>query len=226
MANETEVNQKDLLNKLNKEGIPMSSESRYSPSVLEIVEIETTMTGPTAKYDYLKKWEAGQAIIIVHFKIAEGESQGGRFNILQGLFNKNGKTKAYRGFIASDGTHVPSSYLGEIIHRIKELDEGQWDKEKSELFIPENLIGCKFEIGVRYGENDKGSYYFAEFEKQIKKDEEYAAQQGTDEETDEIVEGMEKEGVFDDEKKEEPVKKATPKKTKKEVIIEADDLPF
>lgn len=161
------MNEKILLDKLLTDGIDMEDKDKKYNNVkmlLKIDDIETTITGPEAKHDYLKKWEAGQAIAIFYFKSKTGEA----FNYLTKLFTKSGKLAIYSSFSLPDGTKKASSVIGEMIKRIKEYDEKQWESESK--FTLDKLIEKKFEIEVFCGtDKENKNFYIPQFEIEIEK---------------------------------------------------------
>lgn len=215
------INQEELLKKMQSEGVPEMSNSRYEEATLEVEEVETTMTGPTSKYDYMKDWEPGQAMIIIHFKVLDGEWKNGRFKLTTGLFTSTGNLRAFAGFTGDDGTYIPASELHDIISAVKEYDKEQWDAK--EPFSDKKLIGKKLKIGLRGYEGDERATFFIATERQLKKDEDYKNRQKTEE--DEEMPDVFEDKVEETEKKDLPVKKSVSTK-KQEVEFDDDDLPF
>jgi len=169
---QNKMDQEEMLKDLIKNGVDLSEDkgsTSYEVCEIEIFEVETTVTGPDAKYEYLKGWEAGQAMLILQLKVTDGVHKDVMTMQTISLYSRKGSLKTYRGFEGRDGL-VPSSVLGEIIHLIKEYDSTQWDETK---FKPGKLLKKKFTIGVKEitKKSDGSPAYLLEFEEQIAKDE-------------------------------------------------------
>ena len=201
------------------EGIEEPTSGRYEDALIEVGEVLVDKTGAGAAHEFLKSWEEGQVIIIVNFKILSGDWKGGNFNFVQNLYTKQGKLNMYRTFTGEDGSIIPSSYLGELVHRIKEFDAEQWDDS---AFTDAKLVGKKFEIGVRGYEGEEKQSFFAAWEKQLKKDEDYQKENPVGTETADDGIEFEDEVLVTPEKEE---KKLPPKKEAEDDIV-AEDLPF
>lgn len=201
-------------------------------STVKIANVEYGVVGNVKHFeDYESSSWNGVAIIKIYLEIIEGEHKGYVWEEMQGLFNRANKTNASRGFEDKDtGRYVPSTVLGEIIHRIKEHDPDQWEETP---FYPRKLKGCVFKIGTRLS----GGYIFAGFEKKIEADKEYREKQNEGKQEERPQKKQESQPKLTPDSNEQNRKKVERSmkevKEEKEAMdrkgddeIDVDDLPF
>lgn len=134
------------LAEFNKKGLEEESSGvNFEEALIKITGVDTSMSGPSSKYDNLKKIEHEMAFIIFTIKVGDGEHKGETFKWHTVLLSKSGNVKCHKAFLGEDGKKVSASELYEVIHAIKEHDEKQWDEE---LLTPDKFLKKKFKFEI------------------------------------------------------------------------------
>lgn len=184
----------------NEEEFDNSERQDYVDSLVKIKDLNIIDADPDHHNPFVSSCEPGTKIFEAVLDVIDGEHKGVEIMWYGSVLTRSGKKATYYTFEGSDGSTVPASMAGDIMHRVHEAEGDGVEQPKGHGLRK----GLKFKIGIKMLDKN-GLYPILLTERQRLKDEEYARQ-------------------YEDRRAEEQDSARKPEND--EEIIDPEDLPF